>query len=116
GANSAATHAQHNNPLMKIIPDIGCLLAKAVKLRGCPWWQVGGWGVAGAVLAGVPKCAGQGLRQGDGSGQQCPVEVAGFVPAQQLFTVGCPGEAAFAFEESGKDGAGLGRVAGGQPS
>src|SRR5260370_6331623 len=58
----------------------------------------------------------QELGERDGSGQQCPIEVAGFVPAQQLFAVGVPGEAAFAVEEFGEDHTGLGRIAGGEPS
>jgi Family of unknown function (DUF6512) len=45
------------------------LWGKAMKLWGCPWWQVGGWGVGGVVLVVVPKCSGQGLGEGDGSGQ-----------------------------------------------
>src|SRR5262245_65910056 len=57
------------------------LKAKAMKLRGCPWWQVGGWGVAGAVRAGVAEGGGQGLRQGGGAGERCRVEVGGCVAA-----------------------------------
>ncbi len=65
---------------------------------------------------GALECVGQELGERDGSGQQRPVEVAGFEPAQQLFAVGVPGEAAFALEELGEDRGGLGRIAGGEPS
>ena len=58
------------------------LKPKAMKLRGWPWRQeAAGCGRQGRFSVGVLECPGQGFGERDGSGQQCPIEVAGFVLA-----------------------------------
>ena len=83
----------------------------------CPWQRPSrirhGWGVRRPAPARrlphlIFERAGQGFGQHDGPGQHGAVEVAWFVLAQQLLTVGVPGEAALALEEPGEHCAGLG--------
>ena len=81
------------------------------KVKRCPS------AVAEARLStGAPECVRHELGERDGPGQRFLVEIAGFAPAQQLFALGVPGEAALALEELGEDHAGLGRIACGEPS